>query len=217
MSFNKSKKLIAYDDLKEKIINNILQPGDIINDTELSNELNTSKTPIREALQQLEMEGFIENLPGKGSFVSRISIQDLKELFDIRNMLECEVVKRAALMINPEKVYAVKKAFESSRDQTVNSIKGYLGVGDQIHILIFETYGNKKLKELYRKLQDHIIRNRIHLFKEIDNVRSQQSYIEHIEILEALAAKDPLRAETAMRKHLQNSMEYQWKNVISSP
>jgi GntR family transcriptional regulator, rspAB operon transcriptional repressor len=217
MGFGKSKKLIAYDDLKEKIINNILQPGDIVNDIELSNELNTSKTPVREALQQLEMEGFIENIHGRGFFVSRIAVQDLKELFDIRIMLECEVAKRAALMVDPEKVNAIKKVFESSRDQTVNSIKEYLKEGDQIHILLFETYGNKRLRELYRKLQEHIIRNRIYLFKEIDDTRCRQSYLEHMEILEALAAKDPLGAETAMKKHLQNSMEYQWKNVLSGP
>jgi GntR family transcriptional regulator, rspAB operon transcriptional repressor len=216
MGLSKSKKLIAYEKLKAKIIDNIMKPGEIINETELAAALNTSKTPVREALQRLETEGFIENIHGKGYFVTRISIQDLKELFDIRNLLECEIIKRVALVITPEKINAVRNAFKSSGSKIGPSMKGYLIAGDKIHTLIFETYGNKRLMDLYKKFHEHIIRNRRYLFKDVDEVRSSQSYIEHMNILDALAAKDPLCAEKAIREHLHNSMEYQWKKLINS-
>jgi DNA-binding GntR family transcriptional regulator len=217
MSLSKSKKIVAYEKLKAKIINNTMKPGEIINETDLAAALNTSKTPVREALQRLETEGFIESIHGKGYFVTRISIQDLKELFDIRNLLECEIVKRVALIVTPEKVNTVRNAFKASGSKNGLSIKGYLIAGDKIHTLIFETYGNKKLMDLYRKFHEHITRNRIYLFQGVDGVRSSQSYIEHMNILEALAAKDPIGAEKAVREHLHNSMEYQWKQLINSP
>ncbi len=96
MNSSKSKKTIVYENLKKRIITHSLNQGDPLNESILSKELKTSKTPVREALQQLEKEGFVENIPGKGSFVSRISFQDIREMFEIREILEGEVVKRAS-------------------------------------------------------------------------------------------------------------------------
>ena len=93
---SKSKKAIVYENLKRRIISHSLSPGEPLNESVLTKELGISKTPIREALQQLEKEGFVENIPGKGSFVSRISIQDIREMFEIREILECEVIRRVA-------------------------------------------------------------------------------------------------------------------------
>ena len=81
MPESKSKKLLVYDVLKQRIITQAMKPGEPINEGILSQELDLSTTPIREAIQRLEREGFIENIPGKGNFVSPISIQDLRELF----------------------------------------------------------------------------------------------------------------------------------------
>ena len=92
----KSKKMIVYENLKRRIITNILKPGDPLNEGVLSKELKISKTPVREALQQLEKKGLVENIPGKGAFVSRFSFQDIRELFEIREILECEVIRRVA-------------------------------------------------------------------------------------------------------------------------
>jgi DNA-binding GntR family transcriptional regulator len=77
---SKSKKVIAYEILKRRIINNSLTPNEPLNERVLSEELKISKTPIREALQQLEKEGLVENVPHKGSFVSRVSVQDIREI-----------------------------------------------------------------------------------------------------------------------------------------
>ena len=110
---SRSKKAIVYENLKIRIIKNLINPGEPLSEGVLSQELKISKTPIREASQQLEKEGFVENIPGKGSFVSRISIQDIREIFEIREILECEAVKRAALKSNPDEVESIKKKFET--------------------------------------------------------------------------------------------------------
>jgi len=209
----KSKKAIVYENLKNRIINNSLTPGEALNEGVLSEELKISKTPIREALQQLEKEGFIENIPVKGAFVSQISIQDLREIFDLREILECEVIKRAALKADPDKVETLKEKFISSENNSKKVSTGGFKSGDEVHSFIFETYGNHRLIEIYRRLQDHIVRSRIHFFNQSHPDRSEESFKEHLEILDALKAQDPSRTEQAVRSHLLNSMEY-LKKVI---
>lgn len=215
MTLQKSKKVIVYETLKKRIINHSLQSGDPLNESMLSKDLKMSKTPIREAFQQLEKEGFIENIPGRGAFVSRISVQDIREIFEIREVLECEVIKRVVSRgtLNKGEAEAIRKKFEASEAEGNKTPRSYFRAGNQIHIFIFEAFGNKKLLEFYKRLQEHIERMRLYFFNEVHQERAEQSSREHLEILNALIADDPQRAEKAMRDHLQNSMEYQ-KKVI---
>ena len=204
----KSKKIIVYENLKSRIIKNLINPGEPLNEGVLSKELKISKTPIREALQQLEKEGFIESIPAKGAFVSMISIQDIREIFEIREVLECEVIRRAALKAGPERVGAIREKFVSSESDNKKASAGHFKSGDEVHAFIFETFGNNRLKEIYKRLQDHIVRTRIHFFNQSPSGRSEESFKEHLEILDALKAQDPVRAENAVRDHLRNSLDY---------
>jgi DNA-binding GntR family transcriptional regulator len=207
-SNSKSKKTIVYENLKKRIITHALKPGDPLNESLLSKELKTSKTPVREALQQLQKEGLVENIPNKGSFVSRISFQDIREIFEIREILECEAIKRAATKVDLSKIKALKDAFVSSKSENGRPAPTHFKSGDQIHTFIFETFGNNRLMEIYKRLQDHIVRNRIYFFDQSHPGRSEESFKEHLEMLEAMEAQDPLRAEQAVRNHLRNSLEY---------
>ncbi|NWF93827.1 MAG: GntR family transcriptional regulator [Syntrophaceae bacterium] len=204
----RSKKAVVYENLKNRIINNLIKPGEPLNEGSLSKELKISKTPVREALQQLEKEGFVENIPVKGAFVSKISVQDIRELFEIREILECEVIKRAVNKVDPAKVRLLRDRFVSSESENSRSAPSHFRSGDQIHTFIFETFGNRRLMEIYKRLQDHVVRNRIFFFDQSHPGRSEESFKEHLEILDALEAKDPLRAEQAVRSHLRNSLEY---------
>ncbi len=213
MNSVKNKKSTAYENLKKRIISGLLQPGEPLSEGILSKEFKVSKTPIREALQRLERDGFVEDIPGRGCFVSRISFQDIKELFEIREILECEVVKRAALKGDLEKIEAVRKKFESLEGNGDRNPRSQFKAGDQIHTYIVETFGNNRLNEIYRRIIEHVERMRIHFFNQPRGERSGQSYKEHLEILDALIARDPIRAENAVRNHLRNSIEF-YRNVI---
>jgi DNA-binding GntR family transcriptional regulator len=208
MNSLKSKKTIVYENLKKRIITHSLKQGDPLNESILSKELKTSKTPIREALQQLEKEGFVENILGKGSFVSRISFQDIREMFEIREILEGEVIKRAVTKVDSGKIKILRDKFISSESENERAATSHFKSGDEIHTFIFETFGNNRLMEIYKRLQDHVVRNRIYFFNQSHPGRSEESFKEHLEILDALEAQDPLRAEQAIRNHLKNSIEY---------
>jgi DNA-binding GntR family transcriptional regulator len=204
----KSKKAVVYEALKQRIMRHDLAPGEPLNEGLLSRELAISKTPVREAIQQLEKEGFIQSIPGRGAFVSRIEVQDLREMFELREILECEAIKRAAVRLDPGKLQAVRRAFELSETSSPRGTGGLFRSGDQIHAFIFEALGNARLLEIYRRLQEHIVRHRLHFFSKSHAGRPEASYREHLEILDALAAGDPERCERAMRTHLRNSLEY---------
>lgn len=208
MNSVRNKKSTAYDNLKKKIISGLLEPGEPLNEGTLSKEFKISKTPIREALQRLERDGFVEDIPGRGCFASRISFQDIKELFEIREILECEAAKRAALRDDREKIEAVRKKFESLEGNGERSPRSPFKAGDQIHAYLIESFGNRRLNEIYRRLLEHVQRMRIHFFNQAREERSRRSYQEHLEILNALGARDPERAEKAVRSHLRNSIEF---------
>ena len=205
---SKSKKNIVYEGLKKRIIGNSLKPGEPLNEGILSKEMKISKTPVREALQQLERDGFVENVPGRGCFVSRISFQDVKELFETREILECEVIRRATLKGDPERIEGVRKKFEFLESNGEKTPKSQFKAGDRIHAYLFESFGNNRLNEIYRRLLEHVERLRIYFFTQAHEERSEESYKEHLEILNALASRDPERAEQAMRAHLRNAMDF---------
>jgi DNA-binding GntR family transcriptional regulator len=208
MKESKSKKLLVYETLKHRIISHEIKPGEPINEGSLARDLQVSKTPIREAIQQLEKDGFIQNVPGRGGFVSGISIQDLRELFEIREILECEAIKRAATKRDPQKLAAIRRDFELAGESSRDGSPRQFRAGEHIHLFIFESLGNQRLLEIYRRLHDHIARHRNYFFSDVHEGRPEESYGEHVEILDALAAQDAARCEQAMRVHLRNSLEY---------
>jgi DNA-binding GntR family transcriptional regulator len=196
----KSKKMIVYENLKRRIITNALKPGDPLNEGILS---------------KLEKKGLVENIPGKGAFVSRFSFQDIRELCEIRDILECEVIKRVASKgdLNLEKAQAIRDKFIASDTNGGRTGKSYFNAGDQIHSFIFEAFGNRKLTREYQGLQEQIVRITLHFFGQNRQERAAESFKEHLEIIDALIARDPVRAEKAMRIHVRNSLEY-LKSVI---
>lgn len=206
----KSKKTIVYENLKRRIITNALKPGDPLNEGILSKELKISKTPVREALQQLDKEGLIENIPGKGAFVSRFTFQDIRELFEIREILECDMIRRVASKadLNLAEAQAIRDKFVASEMNGGRTGKSYFNAGDQIHSFIFTAWGNRKLIQTYQGLQEQIIRITLHFFTQNRQERAAQSFSEHLAIIDSLIARDPVRAEEAIRTHLQNSLEY---------
>lgn len=204
----KSKKATAYESLKRRIINNSLKSGEPLNERVLSNDLGISKTPVREALQQLEKEGLVENIPQKGSFVSRISAKDIREIFEVREILECAAAKGSTLTANLHKLKGIRKKFESIERVNGKTPLALMKAGDQIHNYLFESFQNDRLIEIHKRLQDHIDRIRVYFVNQFDLSRLEQASKEHKEILDALIARDPVAAEHAVRTHLQNAVQY---------
>lgn len=197
-----SKKTLVYESLKKRIISNQLKPIEPLNEAGLATELHVSKTPVREALQQLEKDGLIDNIPQKGWFVAEIKIKDIRELFEVREILECSAVKMAVLKADIDKFIALRnKLSEIINGKNPSNL---LKSGELVHTAIIKSLQNRWLLEMYQLLMEHYSRTRIYFVHRFNESRLEDSSAEHAEILDAIIAKDAAKAEELMRKHLYN-------------
>ncbi len=203
-----NKKTAVYEKIKEGIIDGTLIPGSPINENEYAQGLNVSKTPVREALRQLEREGLVENIPGRGSTVTHITFQDIREIFEIREIIECGAARRAASFSNAEEVREKKQELEQFSAQEAES-KGHLwGPEEEIHQFLVTCVGNEKLLEIYLGLLDHMKRIRLHFGGQFTRQRFDELVTEHTAILDALIDGDGNRAEQAVQEHLHKAAAY---------
>jgi DNA-binding GntR family transcriptional regulator len=206
----KSKKVTVYENLKKRIISCEFPPGMPINEADFAANLGVSKTPIREALRQLERDGLVENVPGRGSLISHISSNDISGIFELREILECGAASRAALL--EDKSGLEKKLAEiqelSGNTQNIPERVHAWGYWEDVHEAIVNALGNQKLSEMYQGLMDHIKRIRNHIGKRYTQRRLDEIMSEHLEILNAIVKGDPERSERAVQYHLNNAVSF---------
>jgi len=203
-----NKKKFAYDLLKKRIVNNELKPLEYLNERSLSQDLKISKTPIREAIQQLENNHFIVVVPNKGCFVSNISVEDIRAIFEIREIYECAAARIAAERAEVNQFVELRSKKEIFDSENVDDARKYLLTGDQIHTRIIESVNNAFLSNSYRTVLDHIIRIRVYFINRFGMQRLEATDQEHKNIVDAIVARDPDGAEKAMRLHLRNAFAY---------
>jgi DNA-binding GntR family transcriptional regulator len=204
---NGNKKAIVYENLRRRIIEGELRPGLPINEADFARELSVSKTPIREALRQLEQDGFVENIPGRGSTVSHIRPQDIREVFEIREIIEAGAAKRAARLRDNEELRAKreegKKLLEN--EQAGEAYVHEWGSWEDVHLCIVKALGNQTLVDMYSGLLDRIKRFRSHYGKRFTERRLHEILTEHTAILDAIVDGDGQRAEQMVQQHLRNA------------
>jgi DNA-binding GntR family transcriptional regulator len=200
-----NKKDLVYEHVKKKIIANQLKPLELLNEAVLATELQVSKTPVREALCQLVKDGLVDNISQKGWFVSEINIKDIQELFEVREILECAVVRMAALKEDRSKFVALReKLSEISNGKNPASL---LKSGELVHVSIVESLQNRRLLEIFVSLIEHHARTRIFFVSKFNELRLEDAFQEHQKILSAIIAQDPNTAEGLMRAHLHNGFD----------
>ena len=206
-----NKKVMVYENLKRRIIDCELIPGMPINEADFASELGVSKTPVREALRQLERDGFVTNVPGRGSTISYITPLDIREIFEIREIIDTGAAKHVA-QVKPHDEALIKKRAEHQRllDDEPES-EEYVhewGEWEDVHLSIVQSLGNQTFLTMYEGLLDRIKRIRNHFGQRFTQRRFHEIISEHVGILDAILEYDPDRAEQAVRKHLQNAGDF---------
>jgi len=197
--------------LRADIVANALKPGQFLSERELSEEFKTSKTPIREAIQMLYKEGFVQFLPQKGCFVSHVTLNDIRDIFQIREAIEGIACRDAATRCDRSKLEAFEREFKSvtqdARERNENSYKASRELGKRFHSFLIESTGNQRLIEIATNANFHLLRMAaIYAFQYPPGVLAQ-IYAEHLDILEAVKARNGKQAEALMRAHIKNFME----------
>jgi DNA-binding GntR family transcriptional regulator len=197
--------------LREKIIIGELAPGQDINETELSKDLNISRSPLREALKALESERLIINIPRKGSYVSSVSLQDLTEIYQMREMIECYAID----LFEEKGIGAhdgLKSCVEKTRDEAVPSEDAskkeklsYIESLAEFHLELVRAAGNGRLIKFYHAIYSNI--NRYVFLHAFVNGVSEHRVNEHFKIIQCIQKSQFKEAKETIKAHIQQSYE----------
>jgi DNA-binding GntR family transcriptional regulator len=190
-----------YHRLKDAIIYGELSPGEKLSEIELAEKLNSSRTPIREAFRQLQMEGYIRVSPNKGAYVTKLPLEEIEEIYDMVSLLEGHAAELAARRIDHSELTELKKiqkrlVFFASR----NKYQGYIKENTEFHHFITDLSGNKNLVKINTELRARIYRYRL-ISVTIPGYLERYAS-DHEKIINAISKKDSARAGKYMRGHV---------------
>ena len=198
-----TKKTIVYDQLKRNIISGEISAGTILNEAELVQNLGVGKTPIREALIMLSHEGLVDAMPRVGYVVTRLTIQDMLEIFAVRILLEVDAIGLAAERITESDIHKLednnKREATLANEEPGASLKeqGYQ-LNHEFHLIIAEATGNHRLVRLIQGLID-----------DLERALSFDPYIadpsQHGGIILCLKNRDKAQAQATMRSHIEET------------
>jgi DNA-binding GntR family transcriptional regulator len=191
------------DVLRSRIIANELPDGAKLTEDSLAKELGVSRTPVREAFNRLAQEGLVTVFPGRGAFVATLSFSDMVQLLEIRETLEGMAARLATNRLTKTNLEKLRRQMEVALEKSVgNDYTGYLDVDRRFHESLISASGNQHLSQLMKSLRDRIqmLRRRSVILPG----RAHKSFQEHLQIIDALAARDPDLAEERIRIHIRN-------------
>ncbi|MCC8027992.1 MAG: GntR family transcriptional regulator [Clostridium sp.] len=189
-------KLRAYTILKEKIVQCKYAPGSILNEAQLAAELGFSRTPIREAISILEMEGFLHIVPKKGILVTDILLSDIVQIFQARMEIEPVALKMAGPHIPREELMEWRRKF---LEESPSVELGYQ-MDTDMHLDIINYCNNIYIIEMMQKVFDK--NTRIIISSTQNRAHIQEARKEHLEILDCLLNMELEDAASKMRAHV---------------
>ena len=212
MSYTLKEK--AYDTIRNKILKCEYAPNSYLNEKQLCEELNVSRTPIRDALSRLEQERLVTILPKRGVLVSPVTTNEINMIYETRILLEPYVITTYGHKINGEKQDRLEEILLNSENNK-NDIQALFDLDDEFHHLLLNLCENKYFLQTYAKIHAQNSRLRIISGNYVDK-RLKDSHTEHLTILDYIIKKDYKKAAKAMETHLLNSKESAFKAILSS-
>jgi GntR family transcriptional regulator, rspAB operon transcriptional repressor len=201
----------AYEGIKQRILSMELKPGEVISENKLSQQLQISRTPIREALKQLEQDGLIVS-SNRRKRVFMLTIHEVEEIFDLKIAVESHIARwaaergDAAAQTSLQHVVQQMRQFAEVPPDENTEVHAWtaewLEVDEQFHALLYQMAGNKRAEQIIRNLNYQWHRLRVGLLAM--EGRIEKSVAEHQAIAQAVIAGDGPGAEAAMQEHLSN-------------
>lgn len=212
MKFNGLKEYV-YNEIKKRLMNNKIKPGQRIWEEKIAEELEVSRTPVREAINRLIAEEFVENRPRKGIFAAEISKSELNKMLDVRIALETLSVNQCCKLITDEQISELKEIYEKYRKKLSNGEYSESSQLDsQIHKYIAKVSNNKKLASYINDIQD------VFAYTRACNVKWTESKIDrslgdHKNLVEAISNRDEDSAINLVIKDIESMRDLLSQNI----
>ncbi|MFN3309234.1 MAG: GntR family transcriptional regulator [Anaerolineales bacterium] len=177
---------------RRSIIMGHRKPGERLDVEEIARQYNTSITPLRDALQMLTQEGLVSIKPRSGYFVTRMTLKQLRDMMELRKILELAAVERAAMRITPAQIQELRSVHAGYTGDDDVSYDRYTDENRKFHVTIAIASGNMELAEMIGRLHDRLAR-----FMVLRHAGQSQEYT-HAKIVDALERHDPEAAKRAL-------------------
>jgi DNA-binding GntR family transcriptional regulator len=194
----------VFNQIQNDILNGLYQPGDNLIETKLSEEMGVSRTPIREAIRQLELEGLVQSIPNKGAIVKGITAKDIEDIYTIRMLIEGLAARWATEKITEEELKELRETAELEEFYTdKNDLDHLLRFDSRFHDIIFKASKSKPLMHTLSTFHHYIQRARSVSLNSPE--RARKALEEHKAILKAIMERDAEKAERLTTEHVRNA------------
>lgn len=206
LSQNRPIKDVVYESIRKTLIEHKVPVGERFIEKEYSDRLNISRTPVRESLKQLEVEGLVKYVPRLGVVVNRITREDVIEIYKIRSSLELLVATEAMKYITQSDVDRITKLLDDTQKESLeNNIDEVVRLFSEFNS---QLYNLSKMKILPNMISN--LNNYLHRFRTIsieDPIRREKAILEHRQIIKSIVERDRDLSEMIIKKHLYDSLD----------
>jgi GntR family transcriptional regulator, rspAB operon transcriptional repressor len=205
---DQTSKLRIYKELRRAIIMGHSRPGERLEVEEIAHRYNTSVTPVRDALQMLNQEGLVAIRPRSGYFITSLTLKQLRDMLEMRKILEVAAVERAVQRVTPDQLQKLRAVHAGYTGDDEESYDRYTDENSRFHRLLAEASGNLKLAESVGHLMDRLARFMVlrHAGKSLEAT--------HLRIVDALAARDAEAARRALLEDIDSARDAILDEVI---
>lgn len=194
---------VVFNTLRQAILTGELKPGERLMEIHLANRLGVSRTPIREAIRKLELEGLVIMIPRRGAEVAQITEKSLQDVLEVRRFMDALCAELACERITQEELEELKQACEEFEKATVTKDLKKIAQADVVlHDIIVQATGNKRLVQIVHTLSEQMYRYRFEYIK--DESKHGQLVKEHRIIYESILNKDKETASRTAKLHIDN-------------
>ena len=203
----------VFQKLREDILSGKYKEHEELKEVAIGEELGVSRTPVREAFRQLELEGLIQIVPNRGAYVTWITAKDVKDIYMIRSLLEGLCARLAVEKMTKEQMEEME---ENIYLADFHASKGHMDqmaeLDNRFHDILYEACDSKMLEHTLRDYHQYVLRVRQKTLS--TNTRGRASNEEHRQIMEAIKEKDADRAQQLANQHILNAYDNMVKNGL---
>ena len=202
-SYKPLRELVC-ENIRQAIIDGTFSPGERLMEIQLADEMGVSRTPVREAIRKLELEGVVVMIPRRGTYVADISIKDITEIYEIRTSLDVLAAGLAAERITDEELETLNRLLvEFGQHVNDGNMEKIVEVDTAFHDILYMASRNERLRMIINNLREQVtgIRSRSMSYPG----RLMETMNEHRILVDCIAARDVESAQIAARNHMENA------------
>ena len=197
---------VVFNTLRQEILTGKLKPGERLMEIHLADKLGVSRTPIRESIRKLELEGLVIMIPRRGAEVAQITLKSLEDVMEVRRALDVLAIELACERMDEEAMSSLFHAYENFAVAVKTRDTRKIAAADvAFHDIIVQSTGNARLIQLVSNLSEQMYRYRFEYLKDATSHEMLQR--EHKEMYESIMRKDKVSAAGVVRKHIDNQQE----------